>query len=212
MKSLLYGIAVIVLVAIGGLVYRNAVEHPAVAIACPVPTFECPDGTQVAHLVGSCAFPACPAPNVSLPDAGIAFAIPDGFGATSTPDTSSIVAYAGTTTDTQSGMIIIRRFTINASSTALATIRQTAISSTSGEPVPITAFTSAVIGRSNPFTVVTLERSEGVIDTAYYLSRGSDVLRFDAIDQQVTDWTSPTLDTSTLPANKALRKLLSTLE
>ncbi|MDP2651967.1 MAG: hypothetical protein Q8O94_02435, partial [bacterium] len=60
-------------------------------------------------------------------------------------------------------------------------------------------------------TVVSIERFEGVIDTAYYLARSGDVLRFDAIDRG-TDWTNPNLDISALPAHAALLKLLATLQ
>src|ERR1019366_6478404 len=122
--------------------------HPAQAIACPVNYFQCPDGTQVPHLAGSCDFPACPLPNVSFPDSNIAFAIPDGFSATTTPDAASIVAYAGTEAST-SGSIIIRRFAIEASSTALATIQRTAISGTSGAPIPVTSLSSTFLGGNN---------------------------------------------------------------
>ena len=210
MKSLIVGIVFILIIGIGGLVYRNAVEHPPQPIACPVATLRCPDGTSVPHLAGSCEFPTCPPPNVSFPDVNITFAVPEGFAATTTPDAASIAAYASTGTST-SASIIIRRFAIEASSTALATIRETAISGTSGAPVPITAFSSAILGRTN-FTVVVIERFEGVVDTAYYLSRGTDVLRFDAIDRDVLNWTSTNLDVFSLPASRALRKLLTTLE
>ena len=211
MKSLLWGIVLIVVLGVGGLIYRNAVENPTQPIACPVISLECPDGSSVAHLVGSCDFPVCPPPNVSFADSNIAFALPDGFTATTTPDAASIAAYAHTSTTSNTGIIVIRRFAVGASSTPLATIRQTAIGAASGAPVPVTALSSTVIGGKN-FTIVSIERFEGVVDTAYYLSRGSDVLRFDAIDGNVTNWTDPGLDVQQLPVNTALRKLLSTLQ
>jgi hypothetical protein len=211
MKSLLWGIVLIVILGVGGLIYRNAVENPTQPIACPVISLECPDGSSVAHLVGSCDFPACPPPNVSLADSNIAFALPDGFTATTTPDAASIAAYANTSTSSNTGIIVIRRFGVDASSTPLAIIRQTAISATSGTPVPVTALSSTVIGGQN-FTVVSIERFEGVVDTAYYLARGSDVLRFDAIDGNVINWADANLNIQQLPVNAALRKLLTTLQ
>jgi len=78
-------------------------------------------------------------------------------------------------------------------------------------PVPATAFTSSVFG-SYRFTVVSIERFEAVIHTAYYLARSHDVLRFDAIDRGVMSWSNPSLDIGKLPAHAALKKLLSTLE
>src|SRR3989344_4975051 len=98
MKTLLLGILTIVLVGIGGLVYRNATEHPLQPIACPLDALICPDGTSVARTGPSCVFPACPPPNVSLSDVGIAFAIPTNFTEAEIPDAASIVAYALPTT------------------------------------------------------------------------------------------------------------------
>ena len=209
MKSLLLGIVLIIILGIGGLVYRNAVEHPSQPIACPTTAFVCPDGTSVSHIGNSCDFPTCPPPNVSLSDVGISFALPDGFTAASSPDPTTVATYQSATSSEKANTLTIQRFAIAASSTALATIQQTAISGTSGAPVNPTSFSSTVIG-NHRFTVVLIERFEGVIDTAYYLARNSDVLRFDAIDQGV-DWTNPNLTISTLPAHAALVKLLSTL-
>jgi hypothetical protein len=210
-KSLIAGIVLIVVLGLGGFMYRNAVENSQRPVACPVNSLQCPDGTSVTHAVGTCEFPACPPPNVSLADIGIAFAIPEGFVAVANPDVTSVTAYESVNAST-SASIIIRRFAINASSTALATIQQTAIGGASGMPVPITAYSSTVLGGKNHFTVVAIERFEGVVDTAYYLARGTDVLRFDAIDREVMNWTDANLDVSRLPANVALRKLLTTLE
>lgn len=212
MRSLFLGILVILLVGIGGLVYRNAVEHPTQPIACPVDALVCPDGTAVARTGLSCTFPACPPPNVSLSDVGIAFAVPAGFTSAALPNAASVAAYElPATSSLSAASIVIRRYTIAASSTALATMQQTAIGGASGMPVSTTAFTSSVFG-THRFTVVSLERFEGVIDTAYYLARATDVLRFDAVDREVTGWTDMNLDVSKLPAHAALLKLLSTLQ
>lgn len=211
MKSLLLGILLIVIVGIGGLVYRNIIEHPLQPIACPMDALVCPDGTSVSRTGSSCTFPVCPAPNVSLADIGIAFAVPAGFASAEIPDAASIAAYeTQAPSPAERATIVIRRYMIAASSTALATIQQTAISGASGLPVSATSFSSTVLG-THRFTVASIERFEGVIDTAYYLARGADVLRFDAIDRGA-DLTNPNLDISTLPAHAALVKLLTTLQ
>ena len=212
MKSLFFGILFIIIVGVGGLIYKNALEYPSRPIACPVDAMVCPDGTSVARTGSSCAFPACPAPNVSLSDAGIAFAVPEGFSSAPLPDASSIAAYeVPAASSLSAASIVIRRYAIAASSTALATIQQTAIGGASGEPVSATFFSSTMLG-THRFTVVSIERFEGIVDTAYYLGRGADVLRFDAIDRDVLNWTDPNLDTTALPAAAALRKLLTTLQ
>lgn len=210
MKSLLLGILVIIIVGIGGLVYRNAVEHPAQSIVCPLDATVCPDGTSVSRTGTSCTFPACPAPNVSLPaPVSISFAAPTDLSAGGFPDEATVAEYANDAATSKE--IVIRRFEVSATSTSLATIQQTAINNTSGAPVSVTSFTSTVLG-THRFTVVTVERFEGFIDTAYYLARANDVLRFDAIDRGVANWTDPNLNISALPAHSALAKLLATLQ
>jgi hypothetical protein len=210
MKSLFLGILLIIIIGVGGFVYRNAAEHPAERITCPVDVKYCPDGTAVGRTGMGCDFPACPAPNVSFASANLAFAVPEGFVQTSPLDDAVIAAYEKKTASTTS-TIVIRRFAIASSSTALKTIEATAIGGASGMPVSPTRFYSTVLA-NHRFTVVDIERFEAVIDTAYYLARETDVLRFDAIDRDVLDWTDPKLDTSKLPANAALRQLLLTLQ
>jgi hypothetical protein len=212
MKSLLFGILVIVIVGFGGLVYRNAVEHSQRPGVCPLDALMCPDGTSVARTGNSCTFPACPPPNVSLADVNLAFAVPEGFVA-KTPVEGNVVAEYEIPSETglSPAVITISRFPIQASSTALATIQATAIGGTSGEPISATRFTSSEIGHHR-FTIVNIERFEAVVTTAYYLARGTDVLRFDAIDRDVLDWTDPNLTVSSLPAHSALRKLLISLQ
>jgi hypothetical protein len=211
-KGLVLGTTLIVLVGIGGLVYRNAVEHANRPIACPVDAKVCPDGTSVARTGLSCTFPTCPPPNISLEKYGIAFALPTGYVAQ--PIDAPVAAYIKTdeTSTTTSAGITIRQYLIAASSTALATIQASAIGGASGAPIPATGYSSTNIGQHH-FTVVEIERFEGVIDTAYYLSREGkgDVLRFDAIDRGA-DWTNPALDVAALPAHKALLTLLATLQ
>ena len=192
--------------------YRNAIEYPTRPVACQLDAKVCPDGTSVARTGSDCSFPACPAPNVSLSDIGVAYALPDGFVPIELPDSVSVAAYEKTgPTSTEPSHIIIRRFSILASSTPLDVIKETAIGGPSGLPVPTTAFSSTVIGTQR-FTVVSIERFEAVIDTAYYLARNGDVLRFDAIDRGVVDWTSPNLDVTKLSAHSALKGLLTTLQ
>jgi hypothetical protein len=211
MKSLFLGILFIIILGFGGLVYRNSVEHPTQPITCPLDAMICPDGTSISRTGSSCTFSSCQPPNVSLSSINISFALPDGFAAIALPDSASIAAYTlFTVSSTSAADIIIRRYAIAASSTALSTIQQTAISGASGAPVSATSFSSTVLG-THRFTVVSVERFEGVIDTAYYLARNTDVLRFDAFDSGA-DWTNPNLDVGALPAHTALTKLLVTLQ
>lgn len=212
MRGLLLGILFIVVVGIGGLVYRNAAERPFEPRACPLDAVLCPDGTSVGRSGLSCTFRACPPPNVSLAEVDIAFAVPAGFTPAPLPDDVSVAAYEMSSAPMADGdTIIIRRYPILASSTALETMRRTALGGTSGAPVGAASFSSATLG-THRYAVAAIERFEGVVDTAYYLARAHDVLRFDAIDKGVTRWTDPNLDVSTLPAHAALLSLLATLQ
>ncbi|MSU74880.1 hypothetical protein EXS57_03875 [Candidatus Kaiserbacteria bacterium] len=212
MKGLFLGVLAIIIVGIGGLVYRNAVERPLQPISCPVDALVCPDGTSVGRTGSTCTFAVCVPPNVALPAIAIAFALPDGFTETTISGEESVATYEMTSSTTDAlSRIVIRRYSINASSTALAAIQQTAIGAASGEPVSATSFSSRVLG-THRFTIVTIDRFEGVVDTAYYLARGTDVIRFDAIDTGVMNWTDANLNVATLPAHAALLKLLSTLQ
>lgn len=221
MKGMLFGIVLIIVLGLGGLAYRNITERQTQPIACPLDALVCPDGATVVRTGPSCTFPACQPPNVSFPDIAIAFAVPEGFAPAALPDAASVAAYESPHAEDSlaQAAIIIRRYAVSASSdstsspqaTALDTIRQTAIGGASGLPISATRFTSTTIGNRR-FTVVSIGRFEAVINTAYYLARGTDVLRFDAIDRDVADWTSPNLDVSALPAHAALENLLSTLQ
>jgi hypothetical protein len=150
---------------------------------------------------------------VSIDSLGIAFALPNGYVPGGPADPSIIAGYvknAGATTTDESD-ILIREYPFTASTSAISVIQQSAIGDASGAPVPVTSYSSAQFG-THRFTIVSLGRFEGVVHTAYYLTRGSDVLRFDAIDRNVTDWSDPNLDTSTLPATIDLEQLLTTLQ
>ncbi len=217
-KTLALGILCILVVGIGGFIYRNAVEHPSQPIACPLDAKVCPDGSTFGRIGTSCAFPVCLPPNVSLDAIGLAFALPTGFHSV-TPDNPAAIAqyehdYASSTpTDATlaPSTITILRYPIAASSTALMTIQKTAIGGASGAPISATSYSNANIGQHH-FTVVPIERFESTIDMAYYLARENDVLRFDAIDRGGFDWTNPSLDVTKLPAEVALRAMLATLQ
>ncbi len=213
MKSLFLGIAFIILIGVGGLIYRNAVEHPFRPITCPLDALVCPDGTAVSRTGSACTFAACPPPNVALADIGISFAIPEGFVATTTPWSEQKIATYIQPTDSwlSKEQIDITRYPITASSTALSIIRATAIMDGSGLPASPTSFISVRIG-NHQFTKVMIGRFEGQIQISYYLSRGADVLRFDAIDREVFNWTDANLDITTLPAQVAIIKLLASLQ
>ncbi len=210
MKSLLFGIVVIVVVALGGFLYRNVLQMRSNPIACPLDAQLCPDGTSVAREGVSCTFRVCPPPNVSLTPYELSFALPPGLERAET-ETGSVATYALAGTSTSPiNRVVVRVYPLEASTTALEMIQKSAISDPSGLPVNASSFTSTVLG-GHRFTVVNIGRFEGQITTAYYLARAHDLVRFDAIDSGVMNWTDTTLKVDTLPAHGALRDLLKTL-
>lgn len=210
-KGLLTGIALIILIGIGGFLYRSIMEAPTGPVACTMDAKICPDGTGLGRTGPSCTFPMCPPPNIDLPLAGIAFALPAGYTPTTLPDPEAIAVYTKNETSGVESNIVIRQFALTASTTAANFIRNNAILDPSGMPASPTAFTSVTIG-GHRFSVVTLGRFEGVVQTVYYLSREGEVLRFDALSRNVMNWTDPSLDVFTLSAALDLRALLATLQ
>lgn len=213
LRGLLGSIILLAVLGIGGVIYRIEMARP-MGGACALDAKVCPDGTSVARIAPSCAFPACAPPNISIESAGIEFALPEGYladGRMAVGDPAVVGAYTKESGSDYGPTIVIRVYPIGASSTPIETIRATAIQDGSGLPAPATAFSATTIG-THRFTKVQIGRFEGVVDTAYYLSRETDVLRFDAIDHGVTNWTDPSLDVLTLTAAQDLKKLLQTLQ
>lgn len=217
MKQLFIGILIVVLIGIGAFVYRNAKEKPT-ALQPQAPSLQectleakvCPDGTNVGRTGPNCAFAACLAPNVENASLGISYVAPAGF--TLNPaalgsDTTLRAAY-----ETGENAITIRSFPIPAGKTANDVILANTMHESSGMPAKSMSEFSPIITNGHTFQTITVERFEAVVHTEYYLVRAHDVLRFDALDKNVPDWTNPKLDISKLPAHAALLKMLSTLQ
>jgi hypothetical protein len=213
-KTLFAGIALIVLIGTAGFLYRSIMEQPTGVLACPDDARLCPNGTSLGRTGPSCTFPECPPPNIDLTEASITFALPTGYSEIMPPSASMIAAYEKKDPSGLESYIYISKFDLG-SSTAADFIRSNAIMDASGMPASPTSFSSVSIGdpqHEHRFSLVNLGRFEGVVMTTYYLSRESDVLRFDAQSRGVVNWTDPTLDVAKLPANQDLRILLGTLQ
>jgi hypothetical protein len=220
MKGLFLGIALILLLGVGGLIYRNAISRPLVASgACTADAKVCPDGSAVGRVAPDCNFAACPPPNITLgAPIGIVFDLPAGYASTTLPDADSIAAYASedasvstTASSTEPDELVIKDYPIPSGEEASDVMHATAILDTSGNPASPSSFSAVTLG-GETFTMVVIGEYQGVVHVAYYLPRTSDVLRFDSIDQGVSNWSDPALNIATLPADSALRTMLSTLE
>lgn len=69
-----------------------------------------------------------------------------------------------------------------------------------------------VIINGKTYQTAVIERFEGQVHSAYYLVRATDVLKFEVLEKDVTEWTSPTLKVDQLPEHRALQLLLSSLQ
>ena len=217
MKTLLAGIVLIVVLGLAGFLYRNVVEHSTpTTTACTLEAKICPDGTTVGRTGPSCAFAPCLPPNVDVPDYQIAFALPPDYVAdenAADADPAMVGAFVKPASTTNAlNTITIRDFPIPTGSTTDEVIlAHTVLSPSELPPADMNAFKPKIIG-TRTFSAIDIERFEGVVHTAYFLPRAKDVLEFDIVEQDVTNWTSPTLITDNLPNHQALIKMLGTLE
>ena len=90
-------------------------------------------------------------------------------------------------------------------------IKNTMLEPSGMEPENMQDFGFATVaGRT--FRTITVERFEAQVHTLYYLPRATDVLRFEVLERDVTEWTNPTLDIMTLPEHAGFLKMLETLQ
>ncbi|MEJ0053659.1 MAG: hypothetical protein WDN10_02945 [bacterium] len=216
MKQLLACVALLVLIGVAGFLYRNAVEHRGEpmapgATACTLEAKICPDGTAVGRSGPGCVFAPCAFPNIEMGEEGIAYALPAGFAA----DENAIgaeptlrAAFVASSTET----IVIREYPVPEGKSAEdVMIANTQYESSGNMAESMKEFKPVVVG-GKTFYSVTVERFEAYVHTLYYLPRATDVLRFEALDKEVLDWSDPKLVVSELPAHAALLKMLSTLQ
>lgn len=220
MKQLIAGIVLIIVVGLGGFLYRNILERNAIPqpgeTACTMEAKVCPDGQSVGRSGPVCAFAPCPLPNVELSAIGIAFAIPGGYvqnQAAPGDDATLIAAFekaAGNGYPPHA--IVVRRYPIAEGETADTVILNNTMLEPSGmQPESMEEFGFATVaGRT--YRTITIERFEAQVHTAYYLPRAADVLKFEIIERDVPEWTEPSLDIMTLTEHAAFLRMLETLQ
>lgn len=218
MKTLLLGLAVILVLGIGGFIYRNVTEHsgPA-ATACTLEAKICPDGTSVGRTGPNCEFAACAAPNVEFADKNFSFALPAGYqkgvqqpGADG--EVEGMLDFYEKATASSTNTITVYDFPIPAGKTANDVIlANTELSPSGMKPESMDKFSPVFVNGKN-YEEITIERFEGVVASAYYLARANDVLRFDIIERDVSNWTDANLVIDQLPGHTDLLRMLGTLQ
>ncbi len=216
MKSLFFGIVLILLVGLVGFFYRNVTEqsHTPEPVACTMDAKVCPDGSAVGRSGPSCAFAACPLPNAEDMELGIGFVIPSGY--ISTPDALGADPELRVVLEKEAvgGLphaLIVRWFPIPAGQTAEDVMVGETIFETADMGAESMDDLTEVTIEGRTFYMVTVERFEAQIHTLYYLPRENDVLRFEVLERDVFEWMEPGLVVTDLPEHRALRALLETL-
>lgn len=216
MKELFLGIVLILVLGIAGFLYRNTMEQPARndVTACTMEARVCPDGSAVGRSGPDCSFAACAFPNIELPEAGIAFAIPPGYTQPdfSHPDLPLVWLEKPTVSASVKHSIQIDLYEIPTGKTA----DQVILAQTRYQPADMQAedfsrFTSKTIG-GRTFRGTVIERFEAQVMSSYFLARSGDVLRFDIVERDVTNWTDADLVVENLPEHAALLRMLATLQ
>lgn len=222
MKQLIAGIVLLLVIGIGGFLYRNSLEHPIGPIAtsptpqeCTADARICPDGSGVGRTGPNCSFAACAFPNAEDAAIGLGFVVPAGYTAkadgTGADESIRAIFEKPSTFPNVAHTITIRRFTIPEGKTANTVIIANTMFSPSGNPATSMSDFKTVVINGKSFSTAVLERFEGQVHSVYYLARANDVLRFEILEHDV-DWTNPALVIGDLPEHKAFVSMLATLQ
>lgn len=216
MKQLVAGIVLILVLGMAAFFYRNMTERPAdEVVACTMEAKLCPDGTAVGRQGPNCEFAACTLPNVELPEAGVTFLPPAGYTRilAGAPGQDTLVTYQKpSASESVQHTITIKRYAIPTGQSADEVI----LANTRYQPADMNAEdfdrfeTVTINGREFRMTVI--ERFEALVQSSYFLVRGNEVLRFDVVEHDVTDWMEPGLEVRELPEHAALELMLGTAQ
>ncbi|MBA3789209.1 hypothetical protein H0X32_02340 [Patescibacteria group bacterium] len=229
MKQLLTGIILILVLGIGAFFYRNQIEHPGTtfpsvvpptsstgATACTDEAKICPDGTAVGRTGSNCAFTPCLPPNVevSFGSTTLSFVLPSGYTKnTAGGDSAFVASYLQSSVSPDSASAItIHRYAIPEGGSASQVMLQNTTLDPSGIQATSTSQFKQVSEGQNTFSAIQIGRFEGQVQTAYYLTRMNDVLRFDITERNVQNWTDPNFNASSLPQHQAFLQMLATLQ
>lgn len=218
MKELTAGIVLILVVGIGGFLYRNMLERNSIpqpeATACTADAKVCPDGTSVGRVAPLCEFAACPGEGSGIAALGISLALPAGYAENPNAlgdDATLIAAYEKANDVPPPHAITVRRFAIPEGETAESVmLSETMLEPSAMRPESMDAFETVTIG-GKTFASIVIERFEAQVHSAYYLVRANDVLRFDVLERNVVDWMEPTLSIKNLPEHAAFLEMLRTM-
>lgn len=217
MKQLALFLVLIVVLGLGGFLYRYTMERPGQEgmTACTMEARMCPDGTSVGRSGPDCAFAACAFPNVEIPEVGLSFAVPAGYtqleSGASGQETLRIFGKPSQSPNIPH-TIYVKRYSIPAGQTA----DQIILANTRYQPADMQAedfsrFTNVSAG-GKTYRATVIERFEALVQSSYFLVRENDVIRFDIVEHDVTGWMDADLVVANLPEHSALLRLLATVQ
>ena len=217
MKQLAFFLVLIIVLGLGGFLYRYTMEQPSQGemTACTMEARICPDGSAVGRSGPDCAFAACAFPNVEIPEAGLSFAVPAGYtqleSGASGQETLRIFGKPSLSPNIPH-TIHVKRYPIPAGQTA----EQVILANTRYQPADMqaedfTRFTTIHAGGKSYRSTV-IERFEALIQSSYFLVRENDIVRFDIVEHDVNEWMNPDLVVADLPEHQALLRMLVTLQ
>lgn len=217
MKQLAFFLVLIIVLGLGGFLYRYTMEQPnqEEQIACTMEARICPDGSSVGRSGPDCAFAACPFPNVELAEVGVSFAVPAGYTQlmSGAPNQETLRIFEKPSLSPNVPHTIhVKRYPIPEGQTA----EQVILANTRFQPADMqaedfTRFTTVNVG-DRSYRSVVIERFEALVQSSYFLVRENDVLRFDIVEHDVNDWMNPDLVVADLPEHRALLQMLATLQ
>lgn len=230
MKQIIAGVFLLLVLGLMGFLYRYEVEkQPMGSVfgqgtstpptpACTTEAKVCPDGSAVGRTGPNCSLAACPPPNaqVTVGSTTLAYVVPSGYKDNKNAlgqDETLVAAYEKpSATANAPHAIVVRAYAVPTGQTPEQVMVANTMFESSGIMATSTSqFKKSTIG-GKTFYMVTLERFEGQVHTAYYLLHGAQVFRFEALERDVKNWTDPNLNVATLPEQQALQRMLGTLQ
>lgn len=219
MKELVAGIVLIVVVGLGGFLYRNMLERNMVpqpdTVACTMEAKICPDGSSVGREGPSCEFAPCPGEGSGLQQIGVSLTPPPGYTANPNAlgaDATLVATFEkpGVSNTQPPHAIVVRRYAIPEGQTADDVLLATTMLEPSGMTPELGDFETITIG-GKVFKKIVVERFEAQVHSVYYFIRAADVLRFEILERDVTNWTDPNLVITNLPEHQAFLSMLAAL-
>lgn len=218
MKQLIAGVVIIVVVGLGGFLYRNIMERSAIpqpdGIACTMEARICPNGSAVGREGPNCEFSACPVPNIDIQELRVVFLPPPGYtqveAGTSFQETQRIFEKPSLS-ENAPHLITLKRYEIPEGQTAEQVLVANVRRQPADMPIESTGELGTTVLGNNTYRSFVVERFEGQVESAYFLIRERDILVFSVLERDVLNWTEPSLSVDTLPEHAALRQMLTTL-